>query len=382
MGRKRTPGLYKRYGQWQIDKKVQGTRLCESTGTCDLEEAESYLARRIEQIRQARVFGIRASHTFAEAATKYLIENQHKASIVDDAMHLKQLHSFIGYFQLVQICNDTLQAFIQARNMQGVKNKTINLALGVVRRILNLAASEWQDETGLTWLHQAPKLKMLPLSDARKPYPLSCAELNLLLSNLPEHLANMVKFKANTGCREKEVCMLQWDWEYEVPDLGASIFIIPGKFVKNRRDRLVVLNNTASQVVEDCRGQHPQYVFTYKGKPIQKINNTAWKRVRKQAGLAQVRVHDLKHTFGRRLRAAGVSFEDRQDLLGHSSSRITTHYSAAELSNLIDAVNKVSLEASHSLTVIRKKSEMGSVSRGSPVQTSVGLKVLQGSACK
>ena len=55
----------------------------------------------------------------------------------------------------------------------------------------------------------------------------------------------------------------------------------------------------------------------------------------------RVRVHDLKHTFGRRLRAAGVSFEDRQDLLGHRSGRITTHYSAAELSRLIEAANSV-----------------------------------------
>jgi len=50
-----------------------------------------------------------------------------------------------------------------------------------------------------------------------------------------------------------------------------------------------------------------------------------------------VRVHDLKHTFGRRLRLAGVSFEDKQDLLGqlgHKSTRITTHYSTAELLNL------------------------------------------------
>jgi integrase len=53
-----------------------------------------------------------------------------------------------------------------------------------------------------------------------------------------------------------------------------------------------------------------------------------------------VRVHDLKHSFGRRLRAAGVSFEDRQDLLGHKSTRITTHYSAAELANLIAASEK------------------------------------------
>lgn len=35
-----------------------------------------------------------------------------------------------------------------------------------------------------------------------------------------------------------------------------------------------------------------------------------------------MRVHDLKRTFGRRLRAAGVSFEGRQDFLVHKSGRI------------------------------------------------------------
>lgn len=65
-----------------------------------------------------------------------------------------------------------------------------------------------------------------------------------------------------------------------------------------------------------------------------------WLRARRRAGLEQVRVHDLKHTVGRRLRAAGVSFEDRQ-LLGHRSGRITTHYPAAELSRLLEAANRV-----------------------------------------
>ena len=69
--------------------------------------------------------------------------------------------------------------------------------------------------------------------------------------------------------------------------------------------------------------------------------NSGWLRARQTVGLPQVRVHDLKHTFGRRLRAAGVSFEDRQDLLGHLAGRITTHYSAAELSKLMDAANSV-----------------------------------------
>ena len=58
-------------------------------------------------------------------------------------------------------------------------------------------------------------------------------------------------------------------------------------------------------------------------------------------GREHVRVHDLKHTFGRRLRAAGVTFEDRQDLLGHRSRRITTHYSATDLVRLIEAAESV-----------------------------------------
>jgi integrase len=89
---------------------------------------------------------------------------------------------------------------------------------------------------------------------------------------------------------------------------------------------LVVLNKIALSVVEEVRGQHSELVFTYNGRPLTRMLNSAWKRARKRVGLA-VRVHDLKHTFGGRLRAAGVSFEDRQDLLGHKSGRITTHYS-------------------------------------------------------
>ena len=129
--------------------------------------------------------------------------------------------------------------------------------------------------------------------------------------------------------------------------------------MKNRQDRLVVLNQSAQAVIETVRGAHPQYVFTYRGKPIKSINNTAWNRARQLASLNQVRVHDLKHTFGRRLRAAGVSFEDRQDLLGHRSSRITTHYSAAELHNLIAAANKACVlnEQAPSLLLLKKKTQ-------------------------
>ncbi|MFU8814754.1 MAG: tyrosine-type recombinase/integrase [Pseudomonadales bacterium] len=53
-------------------------------------------------------------------------------------------------------------------------------------------------------------------------------------------------------------------------------------------------------------------------------------------------VHNLRHTCGRRLRAAGVPLETRKAILGHAHGDITTHYSAAELGELISAAEKIS----------------------------------------
>ena len=55
----------------------------------------------------------------------------------------------------------------------------------------------------------------------------------------------MALFKVNTGCREAEVCGLKWEWEVEVPELDTSVFIIPASKVKNRKDRVVILNRVA-----------------------------------------------------------------------------------------------------------------------------------------
>ena len=341
MGRKRTPGLFKRKGIWHIDKQIHGRRICQSTGTSELEEAESFLAKIIEEKRQAIIFGVRPKRTFEQASEKYVLENQHKRSLRSDIHRIKLLSPWIGDHNLDEIHSGTLQPWIEYRRKQGRASNTINHGLKIVRHILNLAATEWIDENGLTWLLAAPKIKLLPVTDARKPYPLNWGEQDRLIKALPKHLAQMALFAVNTGCRDNEICSLRWDWEVKIPQLNTTAFIIPEEFVKNGDERLVVLNQIAQSVVEEQRGSHDSYVFHYQGHPILRIYNSAWLRARKAAGLDKVRVHDLKHTFGRRLRAAGVSFEDRQDLLGHRSGRITTHYSAAELSNLIAAANTV-----------------------------------------
>lgn len=341
MGRKKSAGLYLRKGVWHIDKQFRGIRICESTGESELAKAEMFLSKKLEETRQAVVYGVRPKRSFRLAATRYLNENSHKRSIETDGHHLKLLDKFIGGLSLDAVHMGTLQTFIDARKKQGVKTKTINGSLAVVRHLLNMAASEWLDENNLTWLQSAPKIKLLPVTDARGPYPLSWDEQTRLFKELPPHLHPMALFKVNTGCRDAEVCGLRWDWEVEVPELETSVFIIPGTFVKNGDERLVVLNRVAKSVIESMRGRHSEYVFTYNKKPIETMNNSGWQHARLRAGLQQVRVHDLKHTFGRRLRAAGVSLEDRQDLLGHRSGKITTHYSAAELEGLLEAANRV-----------------------------------------
>ena len=94
---------------------------------------------------------------------------------------------------------------------------------------------------------------------------------------------------------------LRWAWAQHVPELNITLFLIPAQFggrrrnsgVKNREDRLVVLNETAAAVIEACRGEHPEFVFCYRGKPVKFMNNSAWQQARRQVGLTQVRVHDL-----------------------------------------------------------------------------------------
>jgi integrase len=113
----------------------------------------------------------------------------------------------------------------------------------------------------------------------------------------------------------------------------------------------VVLNSTARNVIDEARGLHPERVFTYQGQPVTGIYNSAWKKARERVGLARARVHDLRHTFGQRLRAAGVPLEDRKALLGHKCGAGTTHYSAGELAKVIEYVERICVERPN--TVLR-----------------------------
>src|SRR5580658_3779897 len=109
------PGLTKRGGVWHIDKQFRGARICESTGTSDIRQAEEYLARRVVELRETKLYGARELRSFRAAATKYLQEYHHKKRIKDDALHLRQLDPFIGGLEPKQVHMGSLQDFIAKR---------------------------------------------------------------------------------------------------------------------------------------------------------------------------------------------------------------------------------------------------------------------------
>lgn len=453
MGRKKSPGLKNRDGVWHIDKQILGVKIRESCHTRNLEEAEQFLAKRINEVRGVVMYGERQSRSFIEAATRYLEENMDNRSITDDASRLKSVMPFLREKPIHQIFDETLAPFRTACKAKGLKNKTINNGVEIVQRVLN-CATHWRDESGLTWISSAPKLTKLELTDARKAYPIDWTEQRALLQELPQHAAKMALFKVNTGTREQEVVNLRWEWEYVVPELDASVFIVPGHYVKNGEDRLVVLNRVARAVVDSERGVHPEFVFTYNGRPVSNLRSSAWEKARMRVafkfakeqseqfdvvrrethysksvemvgkrarrpqvssvvsledlnaarkkeglkplrptskdvwfqltveagrkffathwpefeGLFSLRVHDLKHTFGRRLRAAGVSQETRKVLLGHTNGDITTHYSAPEIAELIRAANTVCEDSKRKpLTLVRASAAQNSHSSFSEV---------------
>ena len=391
MGRKNLSGLTQRGELWHINKVVGGIRLYESTGCRSREEAERVLIRRLAEIRGSAGEDEVPCRVWREAATRYLLEYGDMPSIGLTATYLEQLDPFIGDLPVGHVDDEALQPFIRwmlkdgklpnGKLKKASSNRTVNIALQRVVRILHLCERKWRDANKQPWIDRVPVIRMLDEKEGqRQPYPLGWEEQKVLFSCLPAYLQVMALFKVNTGLREQEVCKLRWDWEIKVPELDTSVFLIPADFggrsekagVKNREDRLVILNDTAKAIIEAQRQKSGDWVFPFEGKALQRMNATAWRNGRRKAvvvwretygteapeGFGYVRVHDLKHTFGRRLRAARVSFEDRQVLLGHKSGSVTTHYSGPELKALIDEANRIVETDSRApiLTVLKRRS--------------------------
>jgi len=139
-----------------------------------------------------------------------------------------------------------------------------------------------------------------------------------------------------TGCRESEILTLQWkdvhleDGHIYLPDSKVGVGAIP-------------LNHKAKQVL--CSLQKKEgnpYVFcgNIPGQHI-KETKTTWRKVRELAGIPDVRLHDLRHSFASFALKKGVDLYTVSKLLGHKNIKTTTRYAHLELEHLKKATNIV-----------------------------------------
>lgn len=331
------------FGAIYYKKQYRGHRLRGSSGTSDPEEAERRLRKLLQEIDDREIHGKRPEWTFNQGAEKAILEFQGSPKTLKIyAAQADILSPWIGAMPLRLLCKDALRPFIEARRKEGVSVRTINLSLEFVRLVLRKAAYYWRED-GLSWIENCP---IIPFEKGAKaaPYPISWEEQARFFDLLPGRERQMALFAVNTGLREGALCRLEWAWEKHSPALGETVFEIPSNVLgmKGRPPMVLVLNRLARSVVEAQRGGLGPYVF---GGTVQ-ATTKAWYRAWKAAGLPTGKdyrkgVHNLRHTFGKRLRDAGVEERDVQDLLHHVPKTVTRHYSAPELKKLKACVEKI-----------------------------------------
>ena len=355
MGRATVRGIYPgKDGRWHVDKVFRGHRLPRRSFPSQ-GAAENWI---LERVAALKVQPAGSAPTFNRAAAHYVLKHEGKISIDLDIHLLGLVVPFIGDRPLDQVDDEALEPFVKAMRAgeppatKPLKAHSINLALDRVRRILNLAARSWR-ERGKFWLPALPpRITLLEETDARQPMQLAWKLQREHLQKLPPHLARMALFDLNTGARDEPLCRLRWDWEVRLQ--GFSAFVVPRRYVKGRkRERVLVCNSVAQSIVESCRGEHPENVFTYARlkkdgsiawrRPIETMDNTAWQKWRAR-WIPGFRVHDMRHTVGMRLREAGVSEATRDEILWHNGRGISTHYAVAQVQEVRQALELITDE--------------------------------------
>jgi integrase len=231
----RERGLYRRKDSrfWWINLVLaDGRRVCQSTGCVDRTAAEAFAVRLKSEALEARQQGLLGIVVWQQAVVRYLEEFGDKKSLPDDKFHLKKLDPYLRSRRLDAVDMTALQPFIRDRKSKdGVANATVNRALEVVRRILNVAQQEWR------WLRGVPKIRMLKEPRRRVRF-LRREEADRLIGALPGHMKPIVRFALATGIREVEeqvwlVSFLDYDLGYFDTEKGR-VEPAPNPFVPGR----------------------------------------------------------------------------------------------------------------------------------------------------
>lgn len=265
--------------------------------------------------------------TFADAAERYLKEFDGKSKRRQEYA-LEPVMQYVGKLRLIDVDDEAMQEYKHNRT-QEVMAGTVNKEIATVTAVLNKAADVWR------WIPSAPKIQRVK-GLTRKPYPITWKEQESLFGKMGSYLRKICIFAVNTGVRRAEIFKLKWSDRRNVGD--ADLFIL--RDTKNGKDRPVILNSLARRSVNSMQGKSESSVFPPVSIP--KPFNKAWvKAGLPDDPLIRKGIHNLRHTFGYRLRSEGVPPEDRDALLGHHNHSLTQHYALPDIQRLSKHVEKI-----------------------------------------
>jgi integrase len=293
-----------------------------------------------------------ADTTFGEAAARYLAEFDGKPGSKDRAAQaLYSVAPYVGHLRLIDVDDEAMAQFKEDRRLGRPPFKrpamagTVNKELTQVATVIIKACRLWR------MVPSAPLIRHIK-GAVRQAYRFNWEEQDRLFRCLPTGWdVGAALFAVNTGVRREELFGLKWTDLVRLPELGPDIFVflLHGENTKNGQSRAVICNSLARRAVDVQRKwqlKHGQseYVFPsqYLGRTGSRVRSAGvvWNRAWKLAGLptgplVKQGIHNCRHTFAFRLRAAGVPQEDRNALLGHAKTSLAEHYAPGDVERLL-----------------------------------------------
>jgi integrase len=288
---------------------------------------------------QERRAELRAIPTLAELVRdRYLphVKSYKRSWCTDETVLRIHVLPMLGsqYVDLVRA--EPIAALVERMRAKGYATGTTNRVVIVLRHVFNLAR-KWRvpgvGENPTTGINLAP--------DVNRERFLTVEEAQRLVASIErdenEVAAQAIMLLLLTGARRNEITYAKWDFV----DWEKKSLLVP--LSKSGKPRSIALNAPAMDLLRSIRGSNDSpYIFPspVTGQPSPSLY-FPWQRIRVRAGLPDVRLHDLRHSFASFLVNRGVSLYVVQGLLGHAHTRYTQRYAHLTPDTLRDAAEAV-----------------------------------------
>jgi integrase len=246
-----------------------------------------------------------------------------------------QINPSLGKRRIEEIARTDVSAF---HHKWSEKPRTANHALAVLSKILS-----WAEQEGLRPLHSNPCFGVTKYRENKRERFLSPDELAALGTALAAAEATQnpyavaaIRLLVLTGARVGEILSLKWSYI----DEGRRLILLPDS---KTGAKAIPLNQPAFDVLAGImRIESNPFVLPGHIHGTHLVNiQKPWRDIRGAAGLGDVRLHDLRHSFASVAVASGGSLHILGKVLGHSQPQTTARYAHLAddpVSNLSEAV--------------------------------------------